>query len=52
MEVLRERGYRSIHFLVNRKNVKAIRSYAVFAFNVVGECDLYEQPFLCYEQKL
>ena len=52
MEVLRERGYRSIHFLVNKKNVKAIRSYAVFAFNVVGECDLYEQPFLCYEQKL
>lgn len=52
MEVLKKRGFRSIHFLVNRHNTKAIRSYAVFGFNVVGECHMFEQDFLCYEKDL
>lgn len=52
MQALKERGYKSIHFLVNKYNVKAIRSYAVFGFNVVGECQMYEQDFLCYEKAL
>ncbi|MCR5281912.1 MAG: GNAT family N-acetyltransferase, partial [Lachnospiraceae bacterium] len=37
IEELKKRGYRSIHFLVNKHNVKAIRSYAVFGYEVVGE---------------
>ena len=52
MDVLKERGKKSIHFLVNRYNVKAIRSYAQFDFNVVGECEMFEQSFLCYEKEL
>ena len=52
MDVLRNRGYRSIHFLVNHRNLKAIRSYAAFDFRIVGECDLYGQHFLCYEKEL
>ena len=52
MGVLKDRGFRSIHFLVNRYNTKAIRSYAYFGFNVVGECRMYDQDFLCYEKKL
>lgn len=52
MEVLKERGFHSIHFLVNEKNEKAIRSYAAFDFSVVGRCELYGQPFLCYEKEL
>lgn len=52
MEVLKERGFKSIHFLVNKHNQKAIRSYAVFGFNVVGECHMFEQDFLCYEKEL
>ena len=40
MEELARRGYKSVHFLVNKLNVKALRSYAVFGFDVVGECSL------------
>lgn len=52
MQVLKERGYKSIHFLVNKNNLKALKSYNKLDFNVVGECNLYEQPFLCYEKPL
>ena len=52
MQALKERGYKSIHFLVNKQNIKAIRSYAYFGFNVVGECFMYNQDFLCYEKEL
>ena len=52
MDELKRRGYRGIHILVNKYNTKAIRSYAVFGFNVVGECHLFEQDFLCYEKEL
>ena len=31
--------------LVNKLNIKAIRSYEVFGFNVVGECHMFEQDF-------
>lgn len=52
MEVLKERGFKSIHFLVNKYNVKAIKCYASFGFQVVGECFMYDQDFLCYEKAL
>ena len=52
MDCWKEKGMKSIHFLVNRLNEKAIRSYAVFGFQLVGECEMYEQNFLCYEKKL
>ncbi|MCR5254763.1 MAG: GNAT family N-acetyltransferase [Acetatifactor sp.] len=52
MEELKRRGYVATHFLVNKYNVKAIRSYDAFGFNVVGECHMYDQDFLCYEKKL
>ena len=52
MDELRRRGYRSIHLLVNSRNVKALRSYASFRFDRVGECDMYGQHFLCYEKTL
>ena len=52
MDSLKERGYKSIHFLVNKHNVKAIKSYDVFRFNVVGECHMFDQDFWCYEKEL
>ncbi len=52
MDVLKERGFKSIHFLVNKYNQKAIRCYEVFGFDVVGECYMYDQDFLCYEKVL
>ena len=52
MEELVRRGYNGIHFLVNKYNIKAIRSYEVFGFNKVGECHMYDQDYICYEKKL
>ena len=52
LNVLKERGFRSVHILVNRDNIKAIRSYAHFGFRTAGECEMYEQHFLCYEKEL
>ncbi|MCR5675039.1 MAG: GNAT family N-acetyltransferase [Lachnospiraceae bacterium] len=52
MRALKERGYKSIHFLVNKHNIKALKCYASFGFNVVGECFMYDQDFLCYEKAL
>ena len=52
MDELKRRGCKSVHFLVNKLNKKALRSYAVFGFETVGECSLYDQPFLCYEKPL
>ena len=52
MKTLKERDFKSLHFLVNRHNLKAMKSYAAFGFNKVGECELYDQPMFCYEMKL
>ena len=52
LDVLRQRGFKSVRILVNRENVKAIRSYAHIGFRVTGECCMYHQHFLCYEKKL
>lgn len=52
MEQLKKEGYRAIHFLVAEKNEQARRSYQALNFQYVGETDLFEQHFLCYEKKL
>ena len=52
MNVLKARGFRSVHIIVNRDNIKAIRSYARFGFRTAGECEMYQQRFLCYEKEL
>ncbi|MBO4679487.1 MAG: GNAT family N-acetyltransferase [Lachnospiraceae bacterium] len=52
MEILKERGFKSIHFLVNRLNTKAMKSYAKLGFDKVGELEIFEQPMICYEKKL
>ena len=52
MEELKRRGFKGVHFLVNKHNVKAIRSYQVFGFDVVGEVRMYGQDLLCYEKEL
>ena len=52
LEELKRRGFRSVHILVNRDNVKAIRSYAHTGFRTAGECEMYGQHFLCYEKEL
>lgn len=52
MKQLKLRGFNGIHFLVNKMNIKAIKAYSSFNFNVVGECFMYDENFLCYEKEL
>ena len=49
---LKKRGFLSLHFLVNRNNKKALKCYSAFGFTKVGECEMYDQPMLCYEMEL
>ena len=52
MQVLKDRGYRGIHLLVNSENIPAIRTYGFFHFDRAGECDMYNQHFICLEKAL
>ena len=52
MNVLKERGYRSVHYMVNKLNVKALRSYSKLDMRVAGETFMYQQNFICYEKEL
>ena len=52
MGVLRERGYSYVHFLVSKKHEKALRAYGKLRFDNVGQSDLYEGDWWCYEKKL
>jgi len=52
MQVLKDRGTRSIHLLVNPNNIPAVRTYGFFHFDQVGECDMYNQHFLFLEKEL
>lgn len=52
MEELKRRGFKSVHFLVCKTNIKAIRSYGKLNFEVVGECRLFGEEWWCYEKTL
>ena len=52
MEVLKQRGYEYVHFLVSKDHVKALKAYEKLEFNSVGESDLYGGNWWCYEKKL
>ena len=52
MELLREKGCKSAHFLVSVENEKALRAYAHLNRKNAGECFLYGMRFYCYEKRL
>ena len=37
MNIIKDKGCNSIHFLVNKYNEKAIQAYAGLGYSVVGE---------------
>ena len=49
---IKARGYKSVRFMVNKYNTKALRSYAAFNIPSVGECFMYNQDFICFEKEL
>jgi ribosomal protein S18 acetylase RimI-like enzyme len=52
MDILRERGCRSVHFLVSKTNERALRAYRKIEFQNRGEAELYGESWWCYEKKL
>ena len=52
MEELKAQGYKAVHILVAKDNVKALRSYEKLHFTTVGECELFDHSYWCYEKEL
>ncbi len=52
MAELKAQGYRAVHILVAKDNVKALRSYEKLHFTTAGECDLFGHTYWCYEKEL
>ena len=52
MAELAKRGCRSVHLLVAKDNIKALRSYEKLNFQNVGECMLFGHAYWCYEKAL
>lgn len=52
MKVLKERGLKSVHYLVAVENKRARKSYEKLAFHYVGDTVLWGHDYLCYEKEL
>lgn len=52
IEILKSRGYKTVHYLVSKYNKKALASYKKLDFKKVGECDLFGEEWYCYEKSL
>lgn len=51
-DILKKRGYKSVHILVKTGHVIALSSYAHLDFIQVGECRLFDKDFVCLEKVL
>lgn len=52
IEYGRENGIKSIHYLVSKSNLVAQKAYSRLEFDLVGECELYNDEYFCYEKSL
>ncbi len=52
IKVLKERQYKSVHYLVSKYNNKALASYKKLDFKCVGESDILDNDWYCYEMLL
>ena len=52
MEYGRKNGIKSIHYLVSKHNLVAQKAYSRLEFQLVGECQIYEDDYFCYEKAL
>ena len=52
MEIMKSRGYKSVHYLVSKHHKKALKAYEKLEFTLVGESDLFEHEWFCYEKTL
>lgn len=51
-DILKNKGYKSVHILVRTGHIVAVRSYTKLGFVKVGECELFGRNFICMEVKL
>lgn len=52
MEYGRANGIKSIHYLVSKHNLIAQKAYSRLGFHLVGESQIYEDDYFCYEKEL
>ena len=52
MAELKSQGYKAVHILVAKDNLKALRSYEKLHFTTAGECELFGHSYWCYEKEL
>lgn len=52
MQVLKNRGYQTVHYLVSKSHKKALASYKKLDFTLVGESNVLDHDWYCYEKKL
>lgn len=51
-DVLKKRGYRSVHILVKTGHIIALKSYRKLGFEEVGKCNLFGKDFICLETEI
>ena len=52
LPILKDKGIEAARLLVSDRNPAAQKTYAACGFAIVGECDLYDQHFICEEKLL
>lgn len=52
MEYGKQKGYKSVHYLVSKHNLIAQKAYKKLAFDLKGECQMYGDEYLCYEKEI
>lgn len=52
MEFAKQDGYDGVRFLVAKSNPVAQRAYAPLGFDVCGECEMWDEQWLCYQKRL
>ena len=52
MECAKNDGCEAVQFLVAKSNPIAQRAYAPLGFDICGECEQWEEAWLCYQKRL
>ena len=52
MDCARADGCEGVRFLVAKSNPVAQRSYARLGFDICGECEMWDERWLCYQKRL
>ena len=51
-EVIRERGYKSIHLSVAKTNIPAYKTYVKAGFTIMGDADMYGNSYFLMEKNI